>query len=161
MRCISICLFCFLLTTGCGIFQKKQFHYNSCGPEALFYAFKFHNIKSSRHKISKEILEDHKAYSLLRDFLSVFRADLKEITFPQEIKSQLLKNKIKVQSVSVEVFKKLKKNKNTTAIILINPKDELGKYHWVFYPTQSSSPLSFFGYENTNVDRIYILSRVN
>ena len=144
MRCVSICLFCFLLTTGCGIFQKKKFHYNGCGPEALLYAFEFHDIKSSRHEISREILEDHKAYSLLRDFLSVFHVNLKEVTFPQEIKSQLLKRKIKVQSVSVETFKKIKKNKNTTAIILVNPKDKLGRYHWVFYPTQSNSPLTFF-----------------
>ena len=135
----------FLLTTGCGLLQKPHPHYNSCGPDAIFYAFRWYEIESTRFKISKEILEDHKAYSLLRDVLSIFNSNLNEITFPQEIKNQLLKHNIKTRSVSLEEFKKLKKDKKTTAIILVHPKDELGRYHWLFYPTQSDSPFGFFG----------------
>jgi len=145
------------MTTGCGLFQDSRPHHNSCGPEALFYAFRWYGIDSSRYKISQEILDDNKAYSILRDVLSIFNSDLNEITFPQEMKDQLLKHNIKIQSVSLKEFKTLKKDKTTTAIILVHPKNELGKYHWLFYPTQSSSPSSFFG--KTSVDRIYILER--
>ena len=103
-----VMMLCFLLTTGCGVFQQKKPHYNSCGPDAIFHAFRWHGVESSRIKISKEILEDHKAYSLLRDVLSIFNSDLNEITFPQEIKDELLKHHIKTRSVSLEEFKELK-----------------------------------------------------
>ena len=110
----------------------------------------------------EEILKDHKAYSLLRDILSVFNSDLNEITFPQEIKNELAKRNIKTRLVSLGEFKELKKDKSTTAIILVHPQNELGRYHWLFYPTQSNSPSSFFGSElKTSVDRIYILARTN
>ena len=112
-----VMMLCFLLTTGCGVFQQKKPHYNSCGPDTIFHAFRWHGVESSRIKISKEILEDHKAYSLLRDVLS--------------------------------------------AIILVHPKNKFGKYHWLFYPTQSDSPSSFFGTKaGTLVDKVYILERV-
>ena len=156
-----VMMLCFLLTTGCGVFQQKKPHYNSCGPDAIFHAFRWHGVESSRIKISKEILEDHKAYSLLRDVLSIFNSDLNEITFPQEIKDELLKHHIKTRSVSLEEFKELKKYENTTAIILVHPKNKFGKYHWLFYPTQSDSPSSFFGTKaGTLVDKVYILERV-
>ncbi len=157
---LSIMMLTFLLTTGCGLLQKSRPHYNSCGPDAVFYAFRWHGIESSRYKISKEILKDHKAYSLLRDTLSVFNAGLGELTFPKEIKDELEKYKIKVHSASLGEFKKLKKDKDTTAIVLVRPKGGL-KYHWLFYPTQSDSPSSYFGSLTTVVDKIYTLTRTN
>lgn len=151
----------FLLTVGCGVFQKTQPHYSSCGPDAVFYAFRWHGIESSRHKISREILEDHKAYSLLRDTLSIFHAEFKGVTFPKEIKDELKKHNIDVRSVSLKEFTKLKKDKNTTAIILIHTKGKIN-YHWLFYPTQSNSPTDYFGSRlTTTVDRIYILTRTD
>jgi len=158
---LTIMLF-FLFTTGCGVFQERKPHYNSCGPIALSYAFRWHDVKSARYKISKEILKDHKAYSLLRDVLSVFSPDLNEITFPQEMKDELVKYNIKTRLVSLGEFKELKKDRSTTAIILLHPKNKFGKFHWLFYPTQSDSPSSFFGSElQTVVDKIYILTRTN
>ena len=162
LRLLSIMILTFLLTTGCGLLQDSRPHYDSCGPDAIFYAFRWHNIEATRHKISKEILEDHKAYSLVRDILSVFDSDLSELTFPREVKDELLKHNIKVRLTSLGEFKELKKDKDTTAIILVHPKNKLGKYHWFFYPTQSDSPSSFFGSElATSVDRIYVLARAS
>ena len=159
LRLFTVTGLIFLLTIGCGIFQPKYEHYNSCGPDAIFYAFRWHGIESSRVKISREILEDNKACSLLRDVLSIFDSRLNEITFPQEIEDELSKYDIKVRSISLEQFKELKKDEKTTAIILIHPEGKLVRYHWLFYPTQSDSPSDYFGL-GTTVDKIYILERV-
>jgi hypothetical protein len=157
LRLLIIIGLMFFLTVGCGVFQPKHEHYNSCGPDAIFYAFRWHDIKSSRVKISREILEDHKAYSLLRDCIAVFDSNLGAVTFPREVKNQLKKYNIKINVVSLEKFRKLKKDENTTAILLVHTKGEIN-YHWLFYPTQSSSPSTFFG-SGTSVDKIYILER--
>ena len=158
-KLLMVMMLTFLLTAGCGVFQNSKPHYTSCGPNAIFYAFRWHGIESSRYKISREILEDHKAYSLLRDALSIFHADLKGVTFPKEIKSELNKHGINVRPVLLGEFMELKKDENTTAIILVHTKGKIN-YHWFFYPTQSDSPSDYFGSRlNTSVDKIYILTR--
>ena len=156
MRCSLICLFSFLIATGCGVFQKREYHhYNSCGPTALYYATGRLGIQSSEIQISKEILNNSECYSLLRDFLSMFDGEAKEITFPSEIRNYLKDKKIKITYLAKEDFKSL--SIDQTAIVLVSRKGSL-TYHWACWPVTDNID-SFFGKGSTLVHQIILLER--
>jgi len=157
MRYLFVCLFSFLIATGCGVFQKKKYHhYDSCGPDALYHATHRLGIKSSKVKISREILNNSECYSLLRDFLSMFNGEAKEMTFPSEIKKYLKDKKIKITYLKKEEFKSL--SINQTAVVLISKRNSL-TYHWVCWPTTKNID-SFFGKDFTLIHEIILLERL-
>ena len=156
MRYLLVCLFSFLVATGCGVFQKKKYyHYNSCGPDALYHATYRLGIRSSEVEISREILNNSECYSLLRDFLSMFRGEAKEITFPSEIKKYLKDKKIKITYLTKEEFKSL--STNQTAVVLVSKKGSL-TYHWACWPVTNNVD-SFFGKGSTLIHQIILLER--
>ena len=156
MRYFLVALCTFLISTGCSIFQKKEYHhYNSCGPSALYHATSRLGFESSEVEISKEILSDSECYSLLRDFLSMFNGEAKEITFPAEIRNYLKNKKIKITAITKEEFESL--SINQTAIVLVSKKGEL-TYHWACWPVTKNIN-SFFGSGSTLVHQIILLER--
>jgi hypothetical protein len=156
MRYFLVCLLTFLFSTGCGVFQNETYpHYDSCGPEALYNAIHRLGLNSSQVKISREILDDSKCHSLLRDVLSMFHGEAKHITFPSEIKSYLKKYNIKMTILPVEALKTLTPDK--TAIVLVHKKDSLS-YHWGCFPTTSGLS-SFYGEGFTAVKQVILLER--
>ena len=157
MRYFLVTLCAFLISTGCSVFQKKEYHhYNSCGPDALYYATSRLGINSSEIEISKEILSDSKCYSLLRDFLSMFEGEAKEITFPAEIGNYLKSKKIKITYISLEKLESLPLDR--TAIVLLSKKGTL-TYHWTCWPVVKNLS-SFFGEGSTLVHQILLLERL-
>jgi len=157
MRYLFVCLFSFLITTGCGVFQKKKhYHHNSCGPNSLYYATGRLGIQSSEIQISKEILNNSECYSLLRDFLSMFDGKAKEITFPSEIRNYLKDKKIKMTYLTKEKFKSL--STDQTAIVLVSEKGSL-TYHWACWPVTDNVD-SFFGEDSTLIHQIILLERL-
>ena len=157
MRYFLVCLLAFLFSTGCGVFQSRTYpHYDSCGPEALYNAIRRLGLNSSQVKISREILNDSKCYSLLRDVVSMFNREAKHITFPSEIKSYLKKYNIKMTSLPVEKLKSLTRDK--TAIVLVHKKNSLS-YHWGCFPTTSNLS-SFYGEGFTAVKSVILLERL-
>ena len=157
MRYLFVCLFSFLIATGCGVFQKKKYHhYNSCGPDALYHATLRLGIKSSEVQISREILNNSECYSLLRDFLSMFDGEAKEITFPAEIRNYLKNKKIKISYITKEEFKSL--STDQTAIVLVSKKGKL-TYHWACWPVTRNVD-SFFGSDSTLIHQIILLEKL-
>ena len=157
MRYFLVCLLTFLFSTGCGIFQNRAYpHYDSCGPEALYDAIHRLGLNSSQIEISREILNDSKCYSLLRDVLSMFDREAKHITFPDEIKSYLKKYNIKTTSLPIEELENLTHDK--TAIVLVRKKNSLS-YHWGCFPATSNLS-SFYGKGSTMVKSVILLERL-
>ena len=157
MRYLLVCLFSFLIATGCGVFQKREYHhYNSCGPVALYHATNRLGIRSSEVQVSKEILNNSECYSLLRDFLSMFDGKAKEITFPSEIRNYLKDKKIKITYITKEKLESLPSSR--TAVILISKKNSL-TYHWACWPVTRNIN-SFFGKGSTLVHQIILLERL-
>ena len=156
MRYFLVTLCTFLILTGCSVFQKKEsHHYDSCGPDALYYALSRLGIHSSEVEISREILNDSKCYSLLRDFLSMFDREAKEITFPAEIRNYLKSKKIKITYTSLEKLESLSTDR--TAIVLLSKKGTL-TYHWTCWPIMKNLS-SFYGEGSTLVHQIILLER--
>ena len=146
-----------MLFTGCGIFQKnRSLHYDSCGPDALYDAMIRLDFRTSKIRISKEILKDQKCYSLLREVLAIFDSQAKEITFPQEIKDHLRKNGIKVTVLHPSEFASLTYDK--TAIVLVHQKNTLN-YHWACFPAVLNLS-SFYGEGVTTIERLFLLERL-
>ena len=157
MRYFLVSLCTFLISTGCSVFQKKEYHhYDSCGPNALYYATKRLGLRSSEVKISKEIINNSKCYSLVRDFLSMFDGEAKEITFPAEIRNFLKNKKIKITYVSLEKLESMPLSK--TAVVLLSKKGTL-TYHWACWPVTKNLS-SFFGEGSTLVHQVLLLERL-
>ena len=157
MRCFLVCIINFLFATGCGVFQNEyHYHYDSCGPIALLNATNRLGLNSSQIKISREITQDSKCYSLLRDVFAMFDGEARQITFPSEIKNYLKKYNIKMTILPIEALKTLTTDK--TAIVLVHKKNSLS-YHWGCFPTTSNLS-SFYGEGFTTVRQVMLLERL-
>jgi len=157
MRYLFVTLFTFLVSTGCSVFQKQEYrHYESCGPDALSHATYRLGLHISEIQVSKEIINNNKCYSLLRDFLSMFDREAKEITFPAEIKNYLKKKNIKITHISPEKLESL--SPEETAIVLVRKKGTL-TFHWACFPVTKNLS-SFFGEGATSVIEVILLEKL-
>ena len=157
MRYFLVGLFSFLIPAGCSVFQTQEYyHYNSCGPDALSHATHRLGLYSSEIRISREILNNTKCHSLLRDFLSMFDKEAKEITFPTEIKNYLKSKNIKMTYVSPENVGSL--SPEETAIVLVRKKGTLN-FHWVCFPVMRNLS-SFYGEGTTSVVEVILLEKL-
>lgn len=151
-----VCLLTFIFCTGCGLFQKHRYlHYDSCGPDALYYAMSRLDFDTSRMSISREILNDNIRYTLLRDVLSLFDRQAKHITFPSEIRNHLKKHGIKMTVLSPSKLSELTPDK--TAIVLVHQKDSF-RYHWGCFPV-TPNLTTFFGEGTTSIESVILLER--
>ena len=159
----STTLLALVLFVGCGLFQSQRDsqwvkdgrkadldprHIYSCGPEALKEAFDRLGINVSQKDLSHEIQKND---TCLRDFLSIFDARARQITFPNEMKSALRKRGYKM--VKINSLKEINAQKDT-AILLVHKVNTLN-YHWICYPV---SNFHFFGKE-TVLDSIYLIKK--
>ena len=157
MRYFLVGLFSFLIPAGCSVFQTQEYyHYNSCGPDALSHATHRLGLYSSEIRISREILNNTKCHSLLRDFLSMFDKEAKEITFPTEIKNYLKSKNIKMTHISSEKLESL--SLDQTAIVLVKKKGTL-TFHWACWPV-TKDLASFFGKGKTSIVDVILLERL-
>ena len=167
MRFISAFLFMFF-ASGCGMLNSARdpdhvkqaraanydpYHIQSCGPEALEKAFARCGIQLNIKNISHKIQTDPSCGNLLRDFLSVFHNEARQITFPAEMKKILKKNGFTI--VSIKSLKQLNENKDT-AIVLIKKKKAM-TYHWGCFPIDKNIE-SFFG-KDTIIKEIYLIKK--
>jgi len=163
-----IATFLVLIFSGCGILKsakdptwvKEQralnldpYHVQSCGPEAMQKAFANFGISIDLESLSYTMQSSASCSNLLRDVLSVFNKQARQITFPAEIKKILKKNGFSI--VSIKAFKDLNKNRDT-AIILIRKKNTL-TYHWTCFPNDKYIE-SFFG-KDTLIEEIYLIKK--
>ncbi len=154
------------LITGCGLFKqfndsektrqlkllnKDPNHAYSCGPNALYKALKELDQKISRKQLSHEILSNGEITSLIRDLLSIFDNEAREITFPSEIKKVLSEKGYRVKSI--KSLKELNEQKDV-ALVLIKKKWTF-TYHWMCFPVDKNI-LTFFG-NKTNIEEIYLI----
>jgi len=163
-----IVAFLVLMLSGCGILQsakdpawvKKEralgfdpYHVQSCGPEAMQKAFSNFGIHIDLESLSHTMQSSLSCGNLMRDILSVFNKQARQITFPSEIKKILKKNGFSI--VSIKSLKELNKDEDT-AIVLIRKKNTL-TYHWACFPNDKYIK-SFFG-KDTLIDEIYLIKR--
>ena len=166
MRFIAV--FLALILSGCGVLQsskdsawvKKQralnldpYHVQSCGPEAMQKAFSNFGIYIDLESLSHTMQSSLSCGNLMRDVLSVFDKEARQVTFPSEIKKILKKNGFTI--VSIKSLKELNKDEDT-AIVLIRKKNTL-TYHWACSPNDKYIK-SFFG-KDTLIDEIYLIKR--
>jgi hypothetical protein len=155
-------------TLGCGTLNSSRdpgyvkraraanydpYHIQSCGPEALKKAFARHGVELNIKNISHKIQTDPSCSNLLRDLLSVFHSEARQITFPAEMKKILKKKGFTI--VSIRSLKQLNDNKDT-AIILIKKRNSM-TYHWVCFPVDKNIE-SFFG-KGTIIKEIYLIKK--
>ena len=161
--------FVFLLSfmvTGCGLFKQfnesekyKQLradnrdphHAASCGPKALYKALKRFDERVSRREISHEILSNGQITSCVRDLLSIFDNEAREITFPREMKIPLEKRGYIMKKV--KSLKELNEQKDV-GLVLIKKKWTL-LYHWLCFPVDKNI-LTFFG-NDTDIQEVYLI----
>lgn len=163
-----IALILSIVLSGCGVLQssrdsdwvKKQramnldpYHIQSCGPEALQKAFLNFGISIELESLSYTMQSSPSCSNLLRDALSAFNKEARQITFPAEIKKILKKNGFTI--VSIERLKDLNKDKDT-AVVLIRKKGSL-TYHWACFPNDGNIE-SFFG-KDTVIEEIYLITK--
>lgn len=163
-----IATFLALLLSGCGIMQsakdpswvKEQralhldpYHVQSCGPEAVQKAFSNFGISIDLKSLSYTMQSSASCSNLLRDILSVFDKQARQITFPAEIKKILKENGFSI--VSVKSLGELDKNQDT-AMVLIRKKNTL-TFHWTCFPNDEYIE-SFFG-KDTLIEEIYLIKK--
>lgn len=144
---------------GCGIFNPPEVnkdgyyesHYNCCGPIALEQALEKLGVRVDRATLSRSIQDSGQ---IKRQLLSFFDKQAACITWPSEIRETAKKYGFK--AITIKEFKSLDYNKDV-AIILVHNK--LSNYHWVCFPYYDNIP-KYFG-DNTIIDKIYLLKRVN
>jgi hypothetical protein len=166
MRFIAV--FLALVLSGCGIMQSSKdspwvkeqralnldpYHVQSCGPEAMQKAFSNFGIFIELESLSHALQSSPSCSNLLRDVLSVFNKQARQITFPTEIKKILKKNGFSI--VPIGSLKDLNENKDT-AIVLIRKKNTL-TYHWACFPNDAYIE-SFFG-KDTLIEEIYLIKK--
>ena len=168
MHLIFIFLLSFLVT-GCGLFKqfnesekykqlraqdKDPYHARSCGPRALYKALKEFNERISKGELSHEILSNGKITSCVRDMLSIFDNEAREITFPNEMEEVLKKRGYEIKKVTS--LKELNEEKDV-ALVLIKKKWTL-TYHWMCFPVDRNI-LTFFGNE-TKIEEVYLILNI-
>ena len=156
-----------IVLSGCGILQSSRdsdwvkkrramnldpYHIQSCGPVALQKAFLNFGISIDLKSLSHTIQSSPSCSNLLRDALSAFNREARQITFPAEIKKILKKNGFTI--VSIKRLKDLDKDKDT-GIVLIRKKNSL-TYHWACFPNDRNIE-SFFG-KDTLIEEIYLIT---
>tara|TARA_Y100000593_G_C4276272_1_gene320242 strand:+ start:152 stop:652 length:501 start_codon:yes stop_codon:yes gene_type:complete len=166
MRFIAV--FLVLMLSGCGVLQSSKdaawvkeqralnldpYHVQSCGPEAMQKAFSNFGIHIELESLSHTMQSSPSCSNLLRDVLSVFNKQARQITFPAEIKKILKKNDFSI--VSIKSLKDLDKNQDT-ALVLIRKKNTL-TYHWTCFPNDKYIE-SFFG-KDTLIEEIYLIKK--
>ena len=167
MRFILTFLSAFFIS-GCGLLDGSRdpdyvklaraanydpYHVRSCGPEALEKAFARYGVELNVKNISHKIQTDPSCGNLLRDFLSVFHNEARQITFPAEMKKILKKKGFTI--VSIKSLEQLNDNKDT-AIVLIKKRNSV-TYHWGCFPIDRNIE-SFFG-KDTIIKEIYLIKK--
>ena len=165
MHLFFVFLLSFLIT-GCGLFKqfneseeykrlrandRDPHHAASCGPKALHKALKKFDERISRREISHEILSNGQITSCVRDLLSIFDNEAREITFPSEMKIPLEKRGYTMKKV--KSLKELDKEKDV-GLVLIKKKWTL-LYHWLCFPVDKNI-LTFFG-NDTDIQEVYLI----
>ncbi len=131
-----------LFSIGCGTIKSHElepsikqlesnnqdpFHIDSCGPRALEKVlFRLGDKHITRKKISESI---QKREGWFRGFLSFFDHRARSITWPSEIKDQLISRGYKITKISNITDLK----GEDTAIVLVHKKNTLD-YHWMAFP---------------------------
>jgi hypothetical protein len=162
MRLFFVML-CLLFVNGCGILQSSKdpqwikqarlegrdpVHIYSCGPIAIQKAFKRLGIEVSEEDISLEIQSNG---TCLRDFLSIFDREARQITFTSEMRLALEKYNYKM--IKINSLQEMNEDKDT-AILLVRKKNTL-EYHWICYPVDR---FHFYG-KKTVLDSVYLVKK--
>tara|TARA_Y100000588_G_C13570306_1_gene634313 strand:- start:48 stop:569 length:522 start_codon:yes stop_codon:yes gene_type:complete len=139
-----------------GYYEK---HFNCCGPIALEKAFNklndqhgiISNSSINRKSLSKEIQDMGVD---LKNFLSFFNREAICITWPSEMKA--MARKYGFEPITIKDIDTLDPEKDV-ALVLIHK--SITDFHWVVFPMDN--PKTYYGKENTVIDKIYLLKKIN
>ena len=127
-------------------------HIQSCGPEALQYAFNDLGIEKDFVQIAKEIQDSDRVH--YRTVLSVVDHGFTRITCPPELVKYC-----RSQGLSVTKIKYSELKDNDVAIVLLRGKSDIRDWHWMAWPKHTREEIENFFEEDTKVLSAYLLEK--